>query len=116
MPEPVTVTSEVAAYLDHAATTPMLPEAIDVLQRVQREAFANPSGAHRLARHARRVLEDAREAMATALGAQPAEVVFTGGGTEADNLAIFGTARDGTVVCSAIEHHAVLHPVEHLGG
>jgi cysteine desulfurase len=54
--------------------------------------------------------------MAAALGAQPGEIVFTGGGTEADNLALFGAARGGTLVCTAIEHHAVLHPVEHLGG
>jgi cysteine desulfurase len=116
MGEPLTSTSEVAAYLDHAATTPLRPEALETLLRVQTEAYANPSGAHRLAREARRVLEDARDAMAAALGAQPGEVVFTGGGTEADNLAIFGASGGGVVVCTAIEHHAVLHPVEHLGG
>jgi cysteine desulfurase len=104
------------AYLDHAATTPMRPEALEALVRVQTESYGNPSGAHLLARQARRVLEDARETMAAALGAQPGEIVFTGGGTEADNLALFGAARGGTLVCTAIEHHAVLHPVEHLGG
>jgi cysteine desulfurase len=104
------------AYLDHAATTPMRPEALDAWLRVQTEDYGNPSGAHLLARQARRVLEDARDTMAAALGAQPGEIVFTGGGTEADNLAVFGAARSGTVVCTAIEHHAVLQPVEHLGG
>jgi cysteine desulfurase len=104
------------AYLDHAATTPLRPEALEALVRVQTEAYGNPSGAHLLARQARRVLDDAREVMAGALGAQPGEVVFTAGGTEADNLAVFGAGRDGTAVCTAIEHHAVLHPVEHRGG
>ncbi len=96
----------------------MYPEALDAFVAVQREHFANPSGAHLLARGARRVIEDARETMATALGCLPREVVFTGGGTEADNLAIFGVhaARGGTIVTVAHEHHAVLHPVEHLGG
>jgi cysteine desulfurase len=112
MPEPTTA----VAYLDHAATTPMRPEALDALVRVQTETYGNPSGAHRMAREARRVLEDARDAMAAALGSQPAEVIFTGGGTEADNLAVFGAAGDGVVVCTAVEHHAVLHPVEHRGG
>src|SRR5690606_33844603 len=105
------------AYLDHAATTPMRPEALDALVRVLTDTYGNPSGAHLLARQARRVLDDAREVMATVLGADAGEVVFTGGGTEADNLAVFG-ARDPEldVVCTAIEHHAVLHPVESLGG
>ncbi|HEX7096233.1 MAG TPA: cysteine desulfurase family protein [Acidimicrobiales bacterium] len=105
------------AYLDHAATTPMRPEALEVLGRVLTETYGNPSGAHLLARAARRVLDDARETMAAALGADPGEIVFTSGGTEADNLAIFGARDpDRTVLCSAIEHHAVLHPVESLGG
>ena len=96
----------------------MRPEALDVLLSVQRDVYANPSGAHLLARDARRVLEEARDTMAAVLGCAPREVVFTGGGTEADNLAIFGVhaARGGTVVTVAHEHHAVLHPVEHLGG
>jgi cysteine desulfurase len=104
------------AYFDHAATTPMRPEALEVLLRVQRDTYGNPSGAHLLARRARRVLEDAREVMAAALGAEPREVVFTAGGTEADNLAIFGCEPGGVEICTAIEHHAVLHPIEHRGG
>jgi cysteine desulfurase len=105
------------AYLDHAATTPMRPEALETLLRVQTETYGNPSGAHLLARQARRVLDDAREVMAASLGADAGEIVFTGGGTEADNLAVFGGGEPGgAVVCTAIEHHAVLHPVEALGG
>lgn len=106
------------AYLDHAATTPMHPEALDTFVAVERDQYANPSGAHLLARAARRVLEDARETMAEVLGCAPREVVFTAGGTEADNLAVRGVheARGGVAVTVAHEHHAVLHPVERLGG
>lgn len=82
------------------------------------EAFGNPSGAHALAREARATLESARERLAAVIGCEPGEVVFTGGGTEADNLAVRGVParRGGTVVCAAADHHAVLHPVEQLGG
>lgn len=106
------------AYLDHAASTPLHPEALDALVAVSTRHFANPTGAHLLAREARRVLEEARDTMAAALGCLPREVVFTGGGTEADNLAIRGVheARGGTLVTVAHEHHAVLHPVQHAGG
>ena len=106
------------AYFDHAATTPMRPEALDAFVAVQREHFGNPSGTHLLARDARRVLEDARETMAEVLGCLPREVVFTAGGTEADNLAVHGVheAMGGVVVTVAHEHHAVLNPVERLGG
>lgn len=79
--------------------------------------FGNPTGSHGLARDARRIVDDARELIADSLGAHPAEVIFTGSGTESDNLAIFGAARpDRRPACSAVEHHAILHPVEHLGG
>lgn len=106
------------AYLDHAATTPMRPEAVDAMLPFFTEEFGNPSGAHRKARVARKAIDDAREIVAEALGAQPGEVVFTSGGTEADNLAVFGVhdRRGGTVVCSAVEHHAVLEPVHARGG
>lgn len=105
-------------YLDHAATTPVRPEALDAMLPFLRNEYGNPSGAHAMARAARRAVDDARDAVAAALGAQPGEVVFTSGGTEADNHAVFGAARrhGGTVVCTAIEHHAVLHPVEALHG
>jgi len=101
-------------YLDHAATSPVRPEVIEAMAPFAAGRFGNASGSHRLARDARRALEDAREVVATHLGAAPAEVVFTSGGTEADNLAVLGTlAADRgpaprSVVCSAIEHPAVL--------
>lgn len=96
----------------------MRPAALDAFVDVQRQQYGNPSGAHLIARSARRVLEEARDAMAEALGCQPREVVFTGGGTEADNLAVKGVheACGGVAVTVAHEHHAVLTPVEHLGG
>jgi cysteine desulfurase len=111
------------AYLDHAATTPMHPEAVEAMLPFLRDRYANPSGAHAMARDARRAVDDARDVVAESLGCEPGEVVFTGGGTEADNHAVLGacastgaTADGATAVCSAIEHHAVLHAVEHLGG
>jgi cysteine desulfurase len=106
------------AYLDHAATTPLRPEAIAAMVPLLEGGVGNPSGAHAVARRARLVLDEARDAVAAALGCQPGDVVFTAGGTEADNLAITGVLqrRGGVPVCSAAEHHAVLHPVEHAGG
>ncbi len=106
------------AYLDHAATTPVRPEAIAAMVPAMTEAYGNPSGAHRMARDARRALDDARDVIAEGLGCGPGDVVFTGGGTEADNLAVMGVhdRHGGTVVCPAAEHHAVLHAVEHCGG
>jgi len=106
------------AYLDHAATTPMRPEAVAAMLPFLTEHFGNPSGSHAISRRAKQALEDAREVTASALGCAPGEVVFTGGGTEADNLGVAGVvARSGgTAVCSAIEHHAVLHTVQSLGG
>jgi cysteine desulfurase len=108
----------VAHYLDHAATTPMRPEAVAVMVPLLTEGFGNPSGAHRLARAARQVLDEAREVLADALSCRPGEIVFTSGGTEADNLAVRGMIDDrgGRAVCSAVEHHAVLDVVQHLGG
>lgn len=105
-------------YLDHAATTPLRPEALAAMMPFLTEEFGNPSGSHAVARRARAAIEEAREVVAACLGAQPGEVVFTGGGTEADNLAIAGVcaAAGGLPVCTAVEHHAVLHPCRHLGG
>jgi len=107
-------------YLDHAATTPMRAEAVDAMMPFLSERFGNPSGAHALARDARRAVDDARDVMADALGCAPGEIVFTGGGSEADNLAVFGVHGRGAdgkrVLCTAVEHHAVLHPVAALGG
>jgi len=103
----------------------MRPQALTAMVEWLDGVRGNPSGAHRLAREARRALDDARDTLAEALGCGPGDVVFTAGGTEADNLAIFGVAdgwsrsRDAgpaTVACSAVEHHAVLDPVGALGG
>lgn len=105
-------------YLDHAATSPLSSAALDAMWPWLSGAPANPSGSHRLARRARRAVDDARDAMAELLGCEPSEVVFTSGGTEADNLAVFGAhaARPGPVWCSAVEHAAVLGPCRVLGG
>lgn len=105
-------------YLDHAATTPMRPEAVAAMLPFLTERFGNPSGSHAVARAARRALDDARESVAGHLGCEPDEVVFTGSGTEADNLAVLGAhgAVGGDVLCSAVEHHAVLLACRSLGG
>jgi cysteine desulfurase len=106
------------AYLDHAATTPMRPEAVEALLPHLQQEFGNPNGSHAVARRARRALDEARDVVAAVLGCAPGEVVFTGGGTEADNSAVAGAVRrhGGVAVCPAAEHHAVLHVVEHHGG
>ena len=108
-------------YLDHAATTPMLDEALEAYVATAREV-GNPSSLHAAGRNARRRVEEARERVAAALGARPSEVIFTGGGTESDNLAVKGIfwARQAAdpkrnrVVASAVEHHAVLDSVQWL--
>ncbi|KFF99350.1 cysteine desulfurase [Streptomyces scabiei] len=110
------------AYLDHAATTPMLPEAAEALT-AQLSVTGNASSLHASGRRARRTVEEARETLAEALGARPSEVVFTSGGTEADNLAVKGlywSRRDTDpartrVLASPVEHHAVLDAVHWLG-
>lgn len=109
------------AYLDHAATTPMLDEALEAYVATAREV-GNASSLHAPGRCARRRVEESRERVAAALGARPSEVIFTGGGTESDNLAVKGLfwARRSAepsrarVVASAVEHHAVLDSVEWL--
>jgi cysteine desulfurase len=108
-------------YLDHAATTPMLPEAIEVMTEELAE-LGNPSSLHNAGRRARRVVEESREQIAEVLHARPSEVVFTSGGTEADNLAVKGlywTQRDADparrrVLVTSVEHHAVLDSVRWL--
>ena len=104
-------------YLDHAASSPLRPEVLEAMLPCLKDAYANPSGLHRPARAARRRLDEARESLAADLGCAPGEVVLTSGGTESDNLALRGVhARvGGTVVVSAVEHHAVLRPAEALG-
>ncbi|MGH7530261.1 MAG: cysteine desulfurase family protein [Gemmatimonadales bacterium] len=115
-------------YLDHAATTPVRPEVLEAMLPFLRDgdAFGNPSSAHRFGRAARAAVEQAKRAIAEALAAEPNQVIFTSGGTEADNLAIIGAAlaaraRGGPfrVAVSAIEHKATLaaaHAVRDLGG
>ncbi|GGX81425.1 cysteine desulfurase family protein [Streptomyces hiroshimensis] len=110
------------AYLDHAATTPMLPEAVQAMT-AQLALTGNASSLHAAGRRARRTVEEARESLAAALGARPSEVVFTAGGTEADNLAVKGLywsrrAADPArtrILASPVEHHAVLDAVHWLG-
>ncbi|HEV7888361.1 MAG TPA: cysteine desulfurase family protein [Acidimicrobiales bacterium] len=104
------------AYLDHAATTPLRPEALDAMLPYLTEHFGNPSGSHAVSRQAKQAIEEARDVVAWGLGCRPAEVVFTGGGTEADNLALFGPLGVETVACTDVEHHAVLHSVLARGG
>ncbi|WP_426003357.1 cysteine desulfurase family protein [Paenarthrobacter sp. NyZ202] len=108
-------------YLDHAATTPMSAEALATMTR-ELARTGNPSSLHSAGRRARRTVEDARETLAAAAGAHPSEVIFTSGGTEADNLAVKGLywsrrAEDPArtrILCSAVEHHAVMDTVEWL--
>ncbi len=106
-------------YLDHAASTRVRPEVLEAMLPFFGEQFGNPSSAHNWGREARAALEAARERVANALGARRSEIVFTSGGTEADNLAVLGRARAiaqnaerVTVACSAIEHKAVLAAVK----
>ncbi|MBF4769168.1 cysteine desulfurase [Nocardioides agariphilus] len=105
-------------YLDHAATTPMLPAAIEAMTRHLSEV-GNPSSLHASGRRARRVVEEARETIAGAMSCRPGDVVFTSGGTEADNLALKGAfwsrhqadPRRRRILSTAVEHHAVLDPL-----
>jgi cysteine desulfurase len=99
--------------LDHAATTPVLPEVWDAMRRVP---DGNPASVHAAGRAARRALEDARERVAELLGAEPGEVIFTSGATEANNLAIFGLAGDppGHIIAGPTEHPCVVEPINQL--
>ena len=108
-------------YLDHAATTPVLPEVRDAMLPFLEEDFGNPSSVHAAGRRAKAAVEDARERVAGAIGASPAEIVFTAGGTEADNLALKGASRKlrgngNHIVSTPFEHHAVLDTLEWLEG
>jgi cysteine desulfurase len=112
------------AYLDNAATTPIRPEALEAMLPWLTTRFGNASGGHSMARAARRAVDDARDVLAEVLGGEPGEVIFTSGGTEADNLAVTGAAlaarergMDRPVIgCSAVEHAAVLESVRAAGG
>lgn len=108
-------------YLDHAATTPMVPAAVEAMTAHLYDV-GNPSSLHASGRHARRVVEESRERIAQALNCRPGEVVFTSGGTESDNLAVKGVywarragdARRTRILSTAVEHHAVLDPLHWL--
>src|SRR3954454_9917348 len=118
---PETAAAQRTVYLDHAATTPMLPEAIEAMTAHLREV-GNPSSLHASGRAARRIVEESRETIAQAINCRPGEVVFTSGGTEADNLALKGLfwSRHGDdrtrvrILASSIEHHAVLDTLHWL--
>src|SRR5437870_10166723 len=103
-------------YLDHAATTPVLPEAWEAMRPLLTGPPGNPASAHAAGRQARRALEDARELVAARLGAAADEVIFTSGATEANNLALFGLAGDppGLIIASPIEHPCVIEPLKQL--
>lgn len=107
-------------YLDYAATSPTRACAIDAMNDVMRHAWGNPSSIHEEGARAKAVLEDARERIAAILGCRPSEILFTSGGTESDSTALFSAAQAGRragrrhIVSSAIEHHAVLRPLERL--
>ncbi|HEV8281107.1 MAG TPA: cysteine desulfurase family protein [Candidatus Limnocylindrales bacterium] len=106
-------------YLDHAATTPVRREVVDAMLPFLTEAFGNPSSAHTFGRAARAALDDAHDRLAATLGVEAREVVFTSGGTEANNLALKGAAWAGKahghrIVTSSIEHHAVGHALRYL--
>lgn len=106
-------------YLDHAASTPIHPEVAEVMMTVMREQYGNASSIHAYGRAAKKMVNGARDSMAKVLGCRSDELVFTSGGTESDNLAIFGTVaarsrRGRHIITSSIEHHAVLHSCEKL--
>jgi len=102
-------------YLDNNATTPVLPEVLEAMRPYLGEHFGNASSIHHHGQATRAAVERARDSVASLLGCGPAEIVFTSGGTESDNLAVAGLAGAGDhVVTSSIEHHAVLHSCKHL--
>jgi cysteine desulfurase len=115
----MTLSDDRINYLDHAATTPVRAEVLELMLPYFTEKFGNPSSLYALAGEARFGLDEAREKVAAVLGSRPNEIVFTGGGSESNNLAIKGLAAlrvpaGGHIITTAIEHHAVIHPVEQL--
>lgn len=106
-------------YLDHAATTPIHPEVSKTYIEAMNNVFGNPSSIHALGRSSRKLIDDSRKTIATAINADPAEIIFTSGGTEADNIAVFGTAssmqeKGNHIITTSIEHHAVLNACKEL--
>lgn len=107
-------------YMDHSATTPVHPEVATEMNKYLTDIFGNPTSMHYFGRQTRQDLEEAREKVATAIGADVSEIVFTSGGTESDNMAIHGVAytnknKGNHIITSAVEHHAVLNTVKALG-
>ena len=105
--------------MDHAATSPMHPKVIEKMSETMKEQFGNPSSIHTYGRQARNILDNARSTIAASIGALENEVIFTSGGTEADNYAIFGVAESKSnqgkhIITTQIEHHAVLHACQKL--
>lgn len=108
-----------AVYLDHAATSPIHPDVLKTMHDVEERYYGNPSSIHRFGREARQCIDEARHFIAESIGAKESEIIFTSGGTEADNLAIVGTALQRKeagrhILTTALEHHAVLHSCEFL--
>lgn len=106
-------------YLDHAATTPMHPRVIEKMMEVMSHNFGNPSSIHSFGREARHYIDLARETLAKSIGAKENEIIFTSGGTEADNMALFGVAesyqhKGKHIITTQVEHHAVLHACQRL--
>jgi cysteine desulfurase len=104
-------------YLDNAASTPLDPEVFEYMVPILRDLHGNPSSVHAHGRSQRALIEQSRKDIAACIGAAPAEIFFTSGGTEADNMAIWGSVRGlgvKHIITTRIEHHAVTHPVEHL--
>ena len=106
-------------YLDHAATTPPLPEVVEAMKPYLAERFGNPSALYALGRESRRALEESRGKVASLIGAMPDEIIFTSGGTESDNMALLGVllageGNGGHIVTTAVEHHAILETVRFL--
>lgn len=104
-------------YMDHGATTPLREEVLETMMPYLKERFGNPSSIHSWGQEARKAVEEAREKTAMALGAEPSEIYFTGGGTEANNIALKGVARlkkSGHIITTSIEHHVILDVCEDL--
>lgn len=106
-------------YLDHAATSPLHPDVSEKMMNKMIENFGNPSSIHSFGREARRTLDESRRSLANTIGAKPGEIIFTSGGTEADNLAIIGTVLANNqigkhIITTQVEHHAVLHACKYL--
>ncbi|WP_110111444.1 cysteine desulfurase family protein [Bacillus sp. CGMCC 1.16541] len=106
-------------YVDHAATSPMHPAVIDKMTTFMHEQFGNPSSIHHFGRESRRFLDEARHTMALSIGAHANEIIFTSGGTEADNMALTGVAlanrhKGSHIITTEVEHHAILHTCQYL--